>query len=342
MSRHDPYEPPWLRPLAKKQWAKYREQTLADWNKGREKIYDRAGPPDDRRKYGYLPEPLHFSTLGFKHFRDQPPLDWKDESVETEHGYDRLPVCRWQDGIYTVVVTRREESLEEYDYYGKFTDEADTAYYGETWGTMLFRDPILRKYLRQALRAQFGNYSALDGFEGAWEALKKELRNTVSASYPKENHKRTLKGSEYSHRWRVGCYDTFDGKDSHPERGRKYRYIQLEGYDYDELRAHYWSLGRSKREADELARQEFRARVKKMQEIAKGFACETWVEAKVYHINDEDEEDELAASSTSGEVDDDNCGQWYVDVMAREAAKEALSTARAQAKREELSLPGVA
>lgn len=331
MSRHDPYQPPWFRPQAVRLWKKYREEHERDWEHRREKIRDGVTAPDGEfRRHEYKPESLFFDSRWFKNFRDRPePLAWKDERTDTPHGYQYVPTARWTEGPLAVVVRQLPYDLDDWSTYGQFTDKPDATYYGETWGTMFFVDPILKKQLAAALKKEFGYWDPPPGFDAAWEALKPELRKRVSSEYPKELHKRALKGPDSRHAWRVGVYDTFQGNDNHPDRYRKLRYIQLADYDYDELREWYWLMGRSKREADELARQEFRSRVAFMKRIAEGEVYDTFVEAKVYRADNEDEEDELGCAGTSTLVDlDDKSEQRHLDATAREVANEAIHEAR--------------
>lgn len=333
MSRTNPCEYPWLHPQAVRLWAKYREEHERDWNHRREMIHDSVRTPDGHVICcAYTPEPLHFGTRWFKDFKNRPkPLDWKDERADTPHGYQEVPTARWTEGPLTVVVRQIPYDMDDWSTYGKFTDTPDTTYYGKTWGTMFFVDPILKKQLAAALKKEFGFWDPPPGFDGAWGALKDELRKRVGPEYPKQLHERTLKGPESRHAWRVGCYDTFQGNDDHPDRYRKLRYIQLADYDYDEIREWLWLMGRSKREADELARQEFRSRVAFMQRIAEGEVYEIFVEATVYHEDDEEEEDELATIGVSTVVDlAYKTEQRYLDDTAREVAAEALAEARAQ------------
>lgn len=346
MSRHDPCRPPVIHPATLRRWRLYRAEWARDWAEGCEKIVDGVTRPDGEfRRYEYMPEPLHFSTTRFRSFRAREDLlDWDDEEAYTPHGRQHVPTARWEEGAFKVVVRQIPYDMDDWSTYGKFTDSPESESYGETWGTMFFVDPILRKQLREALKKEFGFWDPPKGFEGAWDALKETLRKRVGYDYPKRLHKRALRGPDSRHAWRAGAYDTFQGNDDHPDRGRKYRYIQLYEYDYDELREWYWLLGRSKREADELARQEFRSRVKFMEKIAKGEVSDTFVEAKVYRADDEDEEDELASEGTSTVVDTDFASEKrHLDETAREVAREALFAAKKQLAEDDPNplLPGV-
>lgn len=335
MSRHDPYQPPWLRPQAVRLWKKYREEHEHDWEHRREKIRDGVTAPDGEfRRHEYMPESLFFDSRWFKNFRDRPePLAWKDERTDTPHGYQDVPTARWTEGPLAVVVRQIPYNLDDWSTYGMFTDKPDAPLStGQTWGTMFFVDSILKKGLFRTLAEKEGLWSHTTdpkALEGAWSALRSELRRRIGPGSPKNNHLRLLRGPDSRHAWRVGVYDTFQGNDDHPDRYRKLRYIQLADYNYDELREWYWLMGRSKREADELARQEFRSRVAFMKRIAEGQVYDTFVEAKVYRADDEDEDDELGCAGTSTLVDlDYRSEQRWLDATAREVANEAIHEAR--------------
>jgi hypothetical protein len=334
MSRYDPRERPWLRAETVALWKKYREEHVRDWNHQRETIKDGVRSPDGHvMRCAYTPEPLHFDTRWFKQFKERPEaLHWKDERVAIQHGYERVPTVRWTEEGLVVVVRQTPFPLEDWSCYGEFTDHEETAYYGDTWGTMLFVDRVLRKLVQGPLQRELGlrpDNTKTSALDAVWEALKEDLRKRVNSHFPDKLHKKTLRGPSSRHAWKVGCYDTFQGKTNHHDRHGKKRYIQLDGYDYDELRKMYWLLGHSKREADELARQEFRSRVAFMERVAEGEVYETLVEAKVYDETDADEEDELASDGVSTTVDRAYASERrYLDETAREVARQALAQAR--------------
>lgn len=331
MSRYDPREAPWIRAETVALWKKYREEHTRDWNHRRETIKDGVRAPDGHVvRCSYTPEDLHFDTRGFAQYRTRPELlRWQEEQADTPHGYTYVPTVRWTESPFVVVVRQIPYDMDDWDTYGTFTDDEATAYYGKTWGTMLFVEPMLKKHLLGALKTTFGYREAPPGFDDAWKALREDLRQRVGPDFPKNLHERTLQGPDSRHAWRVGCYDTFQGNNDHRDRYRKRRYIQLADYNYDELRAHFWFQGRSKREADELARQEFRSRIAFMKRIEEGDVYELFIEAKVYREDDEDEVDELASAGSSTVVDLDYVSERrYLDEMARESAAEALAEAR--------------
>lgn len=336
MSRHSPYQTPWLRPQAVRLWKQFRKEHEENFRDGQEKIQQDGGK--------YMPESLYFNTSYFTSYRDrQPPIDWNGEEADTIWGRQKVPTARWEVDGLRVVVHQLPYELDDYSTYGKFTSKEEPCYYGETWGTLFFREPLLKKQLAEALIKNAKLYDLKrEQLDKVWETLKKELQKNETPKL----RKKTLQGPNSRHSWRTGTYDRFEGEENPRGRRGELRYIQLADYDYDDLRKHYWLAGRSKRESDELARQEFRARVKFMEAIGKGEIQETYIVAKVYDVRDEDEEDELGSDGTSTTIDpSSSCkiNQRWIDNLAQEVARNALSAARKAAACDELqsALPGV-
>ena len=345
MSRHNPYEPPWLRPEAVRLWHQFREDHARDWRLDTDPIQDRVASPEGGSHNGkYTPEPLHFYSKEFALYRRYPKLlDWRTRShPERDHG-SKVEAVSWPKGDLNVLVWREYVEQTDYSTYGKFTDDPDTEIYGKTWGTMLYAEGVWKRELRKSLKKVFGAVPQ-EAVNNVWTLLRKELHPEVGSEGPKGLTLRTLKGPSSRHAWRVGVYDTFKGRDDHHDRNRRYRYIQLDGYNYDELREMYWLAGRSKREADELARQEFRSRVAVMKRIAKGDLSETRVAARIYHKDDDDERYCLGRADVYGVFDTRFVSEKrHLDQVARDAASEALDDWRVRTNKDTRTgvLPGV-
>lgn len=136
--------------------------------------------------------------------------------------------------------------------------------------------------------------------------------------------------------WKRGVYDRKHGR-TWGGRG-EYRYIVLTDYDYDAIRRDLWLDGYTRREADELARRDFKARVQRLEKLGRGDDCFVGVRVTVYA--DDELTDELGSSAIWGIESD--AGEYFDQVAkdcAQEAVIEAKETLRRRVERYQTLLP---
>lgn len=234
------------------------------------------------------------------------PVDWEfgeEHAVATPswYKYGKLPTYRWTDGEYRYVVQvvpDFDEGIPEYE--GHLSNkEPDYNYSRAPWAAW--------------------RRCATHGWLLVPGSRTKCPREGCGAVFASGYQQRGLRSPSSRRYWETGGYDRGEGK----KKAREYQYGLVSDYDYEDIREHYWLRGLSRHEADVLARQQFKHRVKRLEEYAEGNNWTVGVCAYLYRADADCDHCPLEEASVWGIESDYE--KAYIEETVRDQAAEALA-----------------